>query len=194
MRYRMYSRVIRAIAIIVVFLLLPAASFAQKAQKPQKETKQLTPKELAELSKKGVKPGAAKTFYIGRIEHDQNRFSVLLSDENSRIVNGHFTMKELLLFEAVILEAQKFAETEEAAGTDKAITTRFYDKSAPALVIDVAKKGQESQFFITLQGFNGKLTIEGGKIKRDKKDEARPGVFYTMIKRIEGIKSGDPLQ
>ena len=190
----MYSQVIRAIAIIAMFVLLPAASLAQKAQKPQKQTHQLTPKELEEMVKKGKKPGEAKTFYIGRIEHDPNRFSVLLSDENSRIVNAHFTMNQLLLFEVVILEAQKFAESDEAAGTNKAIITRFYDKKAPELIIDVAKKGQESQYFITLQGFNGTLTIDGGKFKRNKKDEVPNGVFYTMIKKIEGIKSGDPFQ
>lgn len=193
----MYARVIRVIAIIFVLVLVPASSLGQKAQKPQKqrhEAPQLTPKELEERAKNAVRPRPAKAFHIGRIENDPNRFSLLLSDENSRIVNALFTMNQLLLVEAVILEAQRFADTEEAVGATKAVITRFYDKAAPELVIDVAKKGQESRFFITLQGFNGKLTIEAGKIKRDRKGEERDGVFYSMIKQIEVIKSGDQTQ
>jgi beta-galactosidase GanA len=122
------------------------------------------------------------------IEQHPNNFSILLSDADNRTVADSFSLSQIDIFEAVMIEAEKFAKTNEAAGAaDAPKVTRFVDKKEPSLIVDVAKTGIESRFYVTLNCLTGHITVDAGAIKRDGKEH--DALFYSMLSRIQALKT-----
>ncbi len=171
-------------------LSLAAASLAQEKQaQPKKEhSKPLTEKELLKLDKKAFKAPSGKDFYISPLENEPYRFSIILSDGNGNAATTLVLIDRLNIFESLLLEAKKFAESAEGIGSPKPVVTRFYDKQEPEFVVDVAKTPLESRFYVTLQGLNGKVTVDVGQIKRSDKKET--GILSDMLTKIQNAKAG----
>lgn len=167
-------------------MLAPIASFAQdKVKAPPKE---MPLKEQLKLDKKAIiKIPSGASFYIAPIEQRPNNFSILLSDSDNRTVADSFSLSQIQIFEAVMIEAEKFAKTNEAAGAADAPTvTRFVDKKEPSFIVDVEKAGIQSKFYVTLDCLNGHLTVDAGTIKRDGKDHQT--LFSNILSRIQALK------
>jgi hypothetical protein len=122
-------------------------------------------------------------------------FNLLLSDGDEGVVSGRFFIDQLYTFRDLILEARKFAFTEEAVGKDEPIITRFSNKEERAFIIDVAKRGIRSQFFLTISTSAGHLTVDGGTVSRVDKREA--GLMFDILKRIQSHiakSTGQPIK
>ena len=184
----MYSRFIKPLTLVLIILALPIASLAQ-SEKHRDEKPELTSKQINELKKK-VKPVSNKDIKITPTDQPY-RFHIFLSDDERRSVSNLFLTYQIMAFYAVATEALKFAETDEAAGAGKPITTRFMDSSQPELFVDVMKKDLESRFFITLHGgrIGEKLTVDGGAIKRGDNQSERKGLFFDMVRILEEVKN-----
>jgi hypothetical protein len=184
-----------AIKLFWLFLLIvfvPVASFAQeKVKAPPRE---MPVKEQLKLDKKAViKIPSGASFYIAPIEQNPNHFSILLSDADNRTVADSFSLSQVQIFEAVMVEAEKFAKTSEAAGTaDAPKVTRFVDKKEPSFIIDVEKAGMQSRFYVTLDCLGGHITVDAGAIKRDGKDHAT--LFSSILSRIQALKTSSQPQ
>ena len=171
---------------LVAIALLPGNAHGQKLKD---EPKPLTPKQIAELEKKALRPPTGASFYIGtETGGAPGRFTLLLTDENRRFVTQSYSLNQLGLVEAVIDEANKFAFSPDASGTTRPVTTRFFDKQEPSFIVDVSKVGLRSQFFVTMIALDGtRLTIDAGVIKRDNL-EAK-AAFHKMIDKIQAAKA-----
>ncbi|MFP5264247.1 MAG: hypothetical protein ACLGJB_20380 [Blastocatellia bacterium] len=172
--------------LLLLIVLAPLGSFAQdKVKMPPSE---MPMKEQLKLDKKAIiKIPSGASFYISPIEQRPNHFSILLSDADNRTVADSFSFGQIQVFEAVMVEAEKFAKTDEAAGTAAAPkVTRFVDKKEPSFIIDVEKAGAQSRFYVTLDCLNGHITVDAGAIKRDGKDHDT--LFSRMLSRIQAVK------
>jgi hypothetical protein len=193
MRYPMRSNVaIKSILAIFVCLIVAGTASAQKKRGAKGGADEGKPP--VRINKGGAAPPSGAGFYVSRIEAQPNRFSLLLSDENNRTAYTLLTINQLVVFETVLIEAQKFAETEEAVGVAKPQITRFVDKQEQSMIVDVSKGSKESQFHVTLQGLDGRVTVNAGKIIRGNKDkvkdkEEEPPLIVKMISAIEQAKT-----
>lgn len=194
MRNPMRNLVVRVFLLVLALSLIAAVSSGQQRTDTQQQqrvkprAKEKSPEQLQQMADKGMKPPSGASFYIEAIGADRANFSVLLSDENNRTVAGNFMRSQLDLFEALMIEAKKFAETDEAAGAPgHPQTTRFLDKNEKAFIIDVEKVGLESRFYITMKTLQGTLTLYAGSIKRGGKKNAP--LFYSMLTRLQTEKS-----
>jgi hypothetical protein len=172
--------------LLLLIVLAPLGSFAQdKVKMPPSE---MPLKEQLKLDKKAViKIPSGASFYISPIEQRPSHFSILLSDADNRTVADSFSFGQIQVFEAVMVEAEKFAKTDEAAGTAAAPkVTRFVDKKEPSFIIDVEKAGAQSRFYVTLDCLNGHITVDAGAIKRDGKDHET--LFSRILSRIQAVK------
>jgi len=190
----MRNLVIRVFSLLLALSLIAAVSSGQQRtaspgqQKTKPHAKEKSPEQLQEMADKGMKPPSGAGFYIEAIGADRANFSVLLSDENNRTVAGNFMRSQLDLFEALMIEAKRFAESDEAAGVPgHPQTTRFIDKNEKAFIIDVEKVGLESRFYITMRTLQGTLTVYTGSIKRGGKKNSP--LFYSMLTRLQTEKS-----
>ena len=193
----MRKLIIRVSLLLLTTLLMAGVSFSQqRTTSPPKAKKPPSPPQypdtMAELRHKNMRPPSGTGFYIDALGTDLSNFSLLLSDENNRTVAGTFRRPQVEIFEALMVEAKKFAETDEAAGLPGSPkTTRFMDKDEKSFVIDVQKKGLESRFFITLKTLQGTLTVDAGAIRRgNKKDQ--PPLFFSALDRLRLAKDGEP--
>src|ERR1051325_11019532 len=132
-----------AVAMALSALLWPTASYGQAKKKTPSPG--MTQKQMMEMHEKGLKPPTGQSFFIEAIDDNQARFSVLFNDVDNRTVADTFMRSQIEIFEALMVEAKNFAETNEAVGTRAAPkTTRFVDKNEKAFIIDVTKIGEES--------------------------------------------------
>jgi hypothetical protein len=172
----------------------PAEAAQKVAQgqspKPKPAPKQLSEEELYKRHLKGVKPPTGLSFYIAPIKETPGKFSLLLSSEAREFIAEIFRLEQLAVFEAIALEARKFAENSEAVGLKKAIVTRFFDKNEPGFVVDVAKVGRVSRFYVTLKGLTQQMTVEAGEITRGETDREIKPFFFDIISRLEATRSG----
>jgi hypothetical protein len=149
----------------------------------------LPPRELKKLAKGKFSPPQGNGFYVAPIAETPLYASLIISDADNRSVTGNFLRAELRAFEAIILEAKKFAENEEAVGLAKPIYTRFFDKKAPSFIVDVGKVGNESHLYVTVKTLMGNLTVEAGTIKRGAANEA---IFLdTILSRVQALNTGN---
>lgn len=173
----------RLVLLVSAISLLMCASYAQEKQE-KKKGRRPSQKELEKLSRKAtIHPPSGADFYIAPIAAIPGRFSLVLSDFDGRFVSDSFGEEQIMILEAIMVEARKFAQTDEAAGTTKPVITRFYDKKEPAFIVDVAKLRDRSQFFITIKSLTGHLTVDAGTIKRG--DEKASPFFYTILSRVQ---------
>jgi hypothetical protein len=122
-------------------------------------------------------------------------FNLVLSSGEESVLSGQFFIEQLYTFRDLILEARKFGFNEEAVGKDEPITTRFSNKEERAFIIDVAKRGIRSQFFITISTQAGQMTVDGGTVSRVDKREA--GLIFDILKRLQSHiakSTGQPIK
>ena len=130
---------------------------------------------MRKLEKTRMRPPSGASFYLAPIEGGPGRFSMLLTDSSQAFVEDSYTLRQLAVIEGVMVEAQKFAHTAEAAGTTTPIITRFSDKQEPSFMVDVQKMGEQSRFYVTIKSISGrKLTVDTGAIKRGDTGCERP--------------------
>jgi hypothetical protein len=184
--------VIKLFCLLSLIVSAQVASFAQ--EKVKTPPRDMPLKEQLKLDKNAIiKIPSGASFYIAPIEQHPNNFSILLSDSNNRTVADSFSLSQLEIFEAVMIEAEKFAKTNEDSGAATAPKiTRFVDKKEPSLIIDVEKAGIESRFFVTLNCLGGHITVDAGAIKRDGKEHDT--LFSTILSRIQAMKSASQPQ
>ena len=122
-------------------------------------------------------------------------FALILSDGEETSVSGTFFIYQLYNFRDLLLEARKFAFTDEAAGKDEPVITRFANKEERAFTIDVSKRGNQSQFFVTIKTLIGQMTVDAGTVSRtDKREE---GLLFDMLKRVQLMiarSTGQPIK
>jgi hypothetical protein len=108
------------------------------------------------------------------------------------VVSGTFSVEQLQILRAIMVEAEKFAFSEEAVGTKEPITTRFMDKQEPAFIVDVQKVGNQGQLFLTLQTETGRMTWEAGRVFRSTRRQE--GFFFDLLSRLESVLPKLPAQ
>jgi hypothetical protein len=191
MRISTRDLAIRVFSLLLTLSLAAAVSPAQQRTKPR--AKEMPPEKLREMSEKGMKPPTGPSFYIEALGDDHANFSLLLSDENNRTVAGTFMRSQVEIFEALMVEAKKFAESDEAVGVPgRPQTTRFVDKDEKSFIIDVEKAGPESRFYITMNTLQGTLTLYAGAIKRGGKKNSP--LFYSVLTRVQTERGAPPHQ
>src|SRR5262245_3438062 len=138
----------------------------------------------------GVRSGAVTelqevNFTLTRLAENPKRYSLVVSDDDENTFSGLFSVDQLEILRAMMLEAEKFSLTEEAAGGGQHSTTRFMDKEEPAFLVDVQKAGNLSFIFLTLKAEIGTKTWTAGKVTRTTKREI--GFFFDLLSRLESI-------
>ncbi|HEV8486480.1 MAG TPA: hypothetical protein VGV87_23245 [Blastocatellia bacterium] len=141
------------------------------------------------------KPATTARFSLDQSMESTTDFALILSDGEETSVSGMFFIDQLYNFRDLLFEAKKFAFTEEAVGKDEPITTRFSNKEERAFTIDVSKRGNQSQFFVTIKTLIGQLTVNAGTVSRsDKREE---GLLFEMLKRVQLMiakSTGQPIK
>ena len=180
------------LALVIFSIAAPVNSFGQKwsAQKEAKpRPREYTAEELAEMSRRAEerrninKTPSSDFFYISSVGGNPDALIIVLANADKNEVSQIFHIKQVLVFEALMNAAKEFAQTEESVGANKPLTTQFFDKQVPAFIVDVTKMGSESRFFITIKGFNNKVTLDAGAIKRE--DRETVTVFHDILSRLQ---------
>ena len=125
------------------------------------------------------------SFSLTRLEENPRQFSLVISDEDERGISGIFSVDQLQILRAIMVEAEKFSFTPDAAGAKEPITTRFMDKQESAFVVDVQKTANESKIFLTIKTEIGRRTLEAGKVIRSTRREG--GFFFDLLSRLESV-------
>src|SRR5712692_451797 len=122
------------------------------------------------------------SFSLIQLPENPRQYSLAISDTDERGISGSFSVDQLQILRAIMVEADKFAVTGEAVGTKEPITTRFMDKQEPAFIVDVQKVGNESLLFLTLKTAIGRLTMEAGRVMRNTRREE--GFFFNLLSKL----------
>ena len=178
--------VTKIISPLLTLLLIQSVTFGQKPTKPAPTP--ISREKMLERSKHVLRAPSGKGFYIESLGEDHATFSILLSDDKNKSVAGTFRRDQVEIFEALMEEARKFGESDEAVGVPGSPKiTRFVDKDEKSLVVDVEKVGMESHFYVTLQTLQGTLTMDAGVIKRGSKKNTP--LFYAMITQVQAARN-----
>lgn len=190
MPYGKRSKAFGILALAMLMLGTSADLFAQKKQKPKGPPKQFTPAELAKMAKGKRRPPTGASFYLAPIADKQNQYSLLLTDADNRAVAGTFMLSQISIFQALVVAAKEFGETNESVGTTaKPVTTRFRDDDEPTFVIDVQKTATHSRFFVSMNCVTGKITVDAGAVKRGSKEQG-DALFLKILPRVEAVLAG----
>lgn len=193
----MKSILIASLSVLTISLSLSVVSLArqEKTKPPVAETQKVKPhrKEYTEAELNKLHQEAklkvqqrGRNFYIHPVEDNPGFYSLLISDQDGRIITGEYRLAQISIFEAIMVEAEKFAVSPQDVGTSKPVITRFFDKKEPSFFVDVAKQGNESQFFITVKSLTDQITVDTGRIKR-----STPKVkvfFHEVLAQIQAAK------
>jgi hypothetical protein len=183
------NSVTRCLTLLVVGFVLTSAAFGQDRRGGKSPAKEYSDEELLNMSAKAkVKPPSPLSFKIALADHDPNLFTLLLSDQSGKVVSSAFDMPKLGILSAILTEAKNFSLTGEGVGAGKPKITRFFDEQLPTVIVDVAKSGDTSRFYITLKGLTDVVTIDAGSLKRTEK-KPNP-YYYEIITRVEAAKDG----
>jgi hypothetical protein len=125
------------------------------------------------------------SFTLTQLPENPKQYSLAISDTNERGISGSFSLAQLEILRAIMTEADKFAVTGEAVGTNEPITTRFMDKQEPSFIVDVQKAGNQSMLFLTLKTALGRMTLEAGRVIRTTRREE--GFFFDLLARLESV-------
>jgi hypothetical protein len=173
--------------LLAVTLLVCHPLFAQEKKGPPKD---FTPEELQKLDKGKRRPVKGVTFQLSPIDSVKGVCLALLADGQGKTLEEFLLYDKLPILEAIVTEAKNFGLTEEAVGRGKAEITRFSDKQVPNFVVDVSKLGKQTQFYVTMQTQQGKITLDAGTIKRD--DPNATAYLYDILAKIQSAKN--PIQ
>lgn len=167
-------------SVVIAALVVAAAAGVSRAPK-NRGNQAVNPKQSQDVS-----------FSLTQLPENPRQYSLVISDTNERTISGLFSVDQLQILRALMVEAEKFARTSEAAGTKDSITTRFMDKHETAFVVDVQKDGSQSRLYVTLKTEIGRGTWEAGKIIRSAKQE--DGFFFDLLSRLESLLPKLPTQ
>ena len=171
-----------------VLLFVSAASLAQESKKMQRS---LSDEQLLKMDKDKFHPPSGATFNLSLATG--NQFYTALLAEGSKFVQEYYTHNQIPLLKAIVDAANAFSLTEENVGVVKPQTTRFSDEQLPSFIVDVAKSGKQSHFYITMKNRNAILTIDAGTIRRDKpKDRDVNALFLTIVEQLKNINGQVP--
>ncbi len=132
------------------------------------------------------------SFSLTRLRENPNQYSLVLSDSDEHVVSGSFSMDQLEILRAIMVEAETFAMTSEAVGAKEPITTRFSDKQEKAFLVDVQKSSNLSILFLTIKTETGRMTWAAGRVVRStRRDE---GFFFDLLARLEAALPKLPRQ
>jgi DNA-binding MarR family transcriptional regulator len=132
------------------------------------------------------------SFSLTPLVENPGQYSLVISDTNERTISGSFSVNQLQILRALMVEAEKFALTSEAAGAKDSTTTRFMDKHEAAFVVDVQKDSSQSRLYITLKTEIGRGTWEAGRTIRSTRRE--DGFFFDLLSRLESLLPKPPAQ
>jgi hypothetical protein len=132
------------------------------------------------------------SFVLNRLPENHRLYSLVISDTDEHVISGTFSVEQLQILRAIMIEAEKFALTSESVGSKEPITTRFLDKQEPAFVCDVEKLGMESAFFLTLTTENGRNTLNAGKMIRSTRRQQ--GFFFNLLSQLDALLPKPPVQ
>jgi hypothetical protein len=147
--------------------------------------------ETAEAAGRSAKQGSNTTqspefsFSLNRLPENPRLYSLVISDTEERSISGAFSVDQLQILRAIMVEGEKFALSEEAVNPKEPITTRFMDKQERAFIVDVQKVGDRSLLFLTLNTELGRMTMDAGKVVRSTR--RRDGFFFDLLSRLESI-------
>lgn len=128
-------------------------------------------------------------FTLTRLPENARQYSL---EGEERSISGTFSVEQVQILTAIMVEAEKFALSAEAIGTKDPIITRFMDKQESAFIVDVQKAGNQSVFFLTLKTQLGRMTVEAGKAYRATRREE--GFFFDLLSRLESTLPKQPAQ
>lgn len=167
--------------LLISFLLavLIAADTARAGKSPDPQPNY--PDEVQEVS-----------FSLAPQPENPKRYILAISDSDERSISGSFSVDQLQILRAIMVEAEKFAMTSEAVGAKEPITTRFMDNQESAFVVDVQKDGNESVLFLTLKTEIGRMTWRAGRTIRSTRREE--GFFFALLSRLESVLPKPPTQ
>lgn len=131
-------------------------------------------------------------FTLTRLPENARRYSLIIYDTDERSISGTFSVEQLQILRAIMVEAEKFAMSGDAVGVKDPITTRFKDKQERAFIVDVQKLGNQSALFLTLKTEIGRMTVEAGKTSRATRREE--GFFFDLLSRLESTLPKLPAQ
>ncbi|MFY9610380.1 MAG: hypothetical protein WAU45_17430 [Blastocatellia bacterium] len=123
------------------------------------------------------------SFTLTRVPENPSLYSLVLSDSDEHVVSGSFSVPQLQILRAMMVEAEKFAITSEAVGAKEPITTRFSDKQEQAFVVDVQKSTNLSMLFLTIKTETGRMTWAAGRVVRSTR--RNEGFFFDLLSRLE---------
>lgn len=132
------------------------------------------------------------SFSLTRLAENPKQYGLVISDADEHTISGSFSVDQLQILRAIMVEAETFAMTEEAVGTKEPITTRFMDKQEPAFIVDVQKRVNQSQLFLTLKTETGVMTWTAGRVVRNTRREE--GFFFDLLSRLESALPKLPAQ
>src|SRR5712692_2468015 len=162
--------------LIATLLLIPVAGFlvagASRSEAAASHYKQ----------DRSIRKFQDVSFTLTQLPENPKQYSLAISDTNERGISGAFSLGQLEILRAIMIEADKFAVTGEAVGTNEPITTRFMDKQEPAFIVDVQKAGNQSMLFLTLKTAIGRLTMEAGRVMRNTRREE--GFFFNLLSKL----------
>jgi hypothetical protein len=174
---------------IIAGLLLLMVSSPISAQQPTKPPQPERPaNQNAAAGRPLLHAPSGPAFNIGPMGDGRNRFVMVISDENKRVLTCDATHAQVELFQAILEEAKRFAATDESRGLKRPIVTRFFSRPDKTISVDVSKLGERSYFYVNMRCHRDRLTAPLGSIKKGESD-AKP-VFYEMLARLGDALAG----
>lgn len=180
--------IVRLVSMWLLALSMTVTLCAQQ----KKSTKDMSEQQILDFERKAHRPPSGPSLYIAPIA-GTNDFSVLLTDANNASITNILNPHQLEIFEGLLQAAKEFAQTEEAVGAVRPVTTRLMDKDEPSVIVDVAKTGTRSRVYVTLVGIKGRLTADAGEIIRGSKKEPN-AVFLKMLSQLQEARANSKPQ
>lgn len=129
---------------------------------------------------------AEASFTLNPLPDNPKLYSLVISETDDRVISGTFSVEQLQILRAIMIEAERFALKAEAAGAKEPITTRFLDKQEAAFLCDVQQTGRVTSLFLTLTTETGRMTLNAGQISLNTRREQQ-GIFFDLLSRLEAL-------
>lgn len=125
------------------------------------------------------------TFNLTPAAENPGHYNLVISDSDEHVISSTVSSSQLEILKSVLLEAEKFALTDEGISASQPQTTRFQDKTEAAFVVDVEKFRNQSRLFLTLTTDGSSQTAEAGRINRSTRRES--GFIFDLLSRLESM-------
>ena len=132
------------------------------------------------------------TFTLNRVPENPRQYSLVISNSEERSISGSFSVDQLQILRAIMVEGEKFALSEEGVNVKEPVTTRFADKYEQSFIVDVQKIGNQSVLYLTLNTALGRMTVDAGKFFRSTR--RKEGFFFDLLSRLESLLPKLPAQ